>query len=216
MTGRQRSHPVYVKFRRRAEDRDDGAQHRLPGAVPGLALRHAQAAAAGLLDRWRGILRQCLLPQRRACLADAITTVSPSYAQEICTPGIWHGPRRAAARQALQRAERNRQRHRRHVWNPATDPHIAPAYGAKTLPSAPPTSAPSRQRFGLDEGDGLLHGVVSRLTWQKGMDIFAATLTGLRRAVPVWRSSAQANPPSSRRSSQPPTATRPPRRGDRI
>lgn len=35
------------------------------------------------------------------------------------------------------------------------------------------------RRFTLAEGDGILHGVVSRLTWQKGMDIFAASLDAL-------------------------------------
>ncbi len=35
------------------------------------------------------------------------------------------------------------------------------------------------QRFGLEEGDGILHCVVSRLTWQKGMDILAASLDQL-------------------------------------
>ena len=51
---------------------------------------------------------------------------------------------------------------------------IAQTYTPKTLAKRVANKRAVEQRFGLEEGDGLLHGVVSRLTWQKGMDIFAA------------------------------------------
>ena len=35
------------------------------------------------------------------------------------------------------------------------------------------------QRFGLEAGDGILFTVVSRLTWQKGMDLLGAAIDGL-------------------------------------
>jgi starch synthase len=112
-----------------------------------------------------------------AC-ADAITTVSPSYAQEICTPEYGMGL------DGLLRA-------RRHVvtgivngiddsvWNPATDRDIVQTYSSKTLNKRVANKRAIERRFGLDEGNGILHGVVSRLTWQKGMDIFASILDGL-------------------------------------
>jgi starch synthase len=65
------------------------------------------------------------------------------------------------------------------VWNPAKDADIAANYAAKTLDKRIANKRAIESRFGLDEGDGILHGVVSRLTWQKGMDIFAANLDAM-------------------------------------
>ena len=110
--------------------------------------------------------------------ADAITTVSPTYAQEICTPEYGMGL------DGLLRA-------RRHVvsgivngidtsvWDPASDRDIAAHYTVKSFDKRSANKRAVEQRFKLDPGDGILHGVVSRLTWQKGMDIFAAGLDGL-------------------------------------
>ena len=111
--------------------------------------------------------------------ADAITTVSPTYAQEICTPEYRHGPRRPAAGQA-PRAARHRQRHRHRRVEPGRRTRcIAETYSAKTLKKRAANKRALEARFKLEPGDGLLHGVVSRLTWQKGMDIFAASLDAL-------------------------------------
>ena len=111
-------------------------------------------------------------------LADAITTVSPSYAQEICTPDFGMGL------DGLLRA-------RRHVlsgivngidtevWNPATDKDLAAPYVVHRLARREANKRALEQRFGLEAGDGILHGVVSRLTWQKGMDVLAGSLAAL-------------------------------------
>lgn len=119
--------------------------------------------------------------------ADAITTVSPSYAQEICTAeyGMGLDGLLRARRQVLRGIVNGIDTE---VWDPATDTLIAATYSAKTLKKRAQNKRALEQRFGLDEGDGLLHGVVSRLTWQKGMDIFAESLdhlvaTGARLAL---------------------------------
>ena len=108
-------------------------------------------------------------------MADAITTVSPTYAQEICTPEYGMGL------DGLLRARRNTLRGivngiDADVWNPASDAMISTHYTAKTLDKRAANKRAVEQHFKLSEGDGILHGVVSRLTWQKGMDIFAASL----------------------------------------
>jgi starch synthase len=119
--------------------------------------------------------------------ADLITTVSPSYAQEICTPEFGMGldgllrARRSALRGIVNGIDTA-------VWDPAHDPHIAETYGPRTLARRSANKRAVEQRFGLEPGEGILHGVVSRLTWQKGMDIFAAALdhlveTGARLAL---------------------------------
>jgi starch synthase len=110
--------------------------------------------------------------------ADAITTVSPTYAQEICTPEYGMGldgllrARRGVLSGIVNGIDTG-------VWNPAADPLIAETYSAKTLKKRAANKRALEARFKLDPGDGLLHGVVSRLTWQKGMDIFAASLDAL-------------------------------------
>jgi starch synthase len=110
--------------------------------------------------------------------ADAITTVSPTYAQEICTPEYGMGldgllrARRGVVSGIVNGIDAD-------VWNPATDSNIAATYGAKTLDKRIANKRAIEKRFRLVESDGILHGVVSRLTWQKGMDIFAASLNAL-------------------------------------
>ncbi len=111
-------------------------------------------------------------------IADAVTTVSPTYAQEICTPDYGMGL------DGLLRARRNVVRGIVNgidttVWNPADDVLIPAHYTVKTLTKRHVNKRALERRFKLDQGDGILHGVVSRLTWQKGMDIFAAGLDQL-------------------------------------
>ena len=112
-------------------------------------------------------------------LADRITTVSPSYAAEIQTPeggmGL-DGLLRARAGQLsgiLNGIDVK-------VWNPAKDPRIAAAYDATDLSPRVLDKADLQARFGLEPDPGaLLFGVVSRLSWQKGLDLLAAALPTL-------------------------------------
>ena len=110
--------------------------------------------------------------------ADAITTVSPTYAQEICTPeyGMGLDGLLRARRQALRGIVNGIDTE---VWNPEGDGRIPANFSAKSLKKRTENKRALEARFKLEPGDGLLHGVVSRLTWQKGMDIFAASLDAL-------------------------------------
>ena len=109
----------------------------------------------------------------------AITTVSPTYAQEICTPEYGMGL------DGLLRARRDVLSGIVNGIDDAmcgTRPTTGTSpqtYSAKTLNRRSANKRAVEKRFGLEQGDGLLHGVVSRLTWQKGMDIFAAALDAL-------------------------------------
>ena len=110
--------------------------------------------------------------------AGAITTVSPSYANEICTAEFGMGldgllrARRAVVSGIVNGIDAD-------VWNPETDGDLAATYNAATLAKRMVNKRAVEKRFGLDEEDGLLYCVVSRLTWQKGMDIFANSLDAL-------------------------------------
>jgi starch synthase len=120
-------------------------------------------------------------------LANAITTVSPTYAQEICTSEYGMGlegllrSRSAVLHGFVNGIDTE-------VWNPETDKTLASNYSAKNLVARTANKRAIEQRFKLDSSDGILHGVVSRLTWQKGLDIFAGLTdwlvgTGARLAL---------------------------------
>ena len=111
-------------------------------------------------------------------LADAITTVSPTYAGEIRSVEFGMGlegivlarsNRVHGILNGLDTAE----------WNPATDPHLAARFTPGKLAARARTKRALEQEFGLEAGDGPLFIVVSRLTWQKGMDVLAEALDHL-------------------------------------
>ena len=149
-------------------------QGQFPATVFGLLGLPPQAFAIDGVEYYGNV---CYLKGGLAT-ADAITTVSPTYAQEICTPEYGMGldgllrARRHVLRGIVNGIDTG-------VWNPAADPLIAETYSAKTLKKRAASKRALEARFKLEPGDGLLHGVVSRLTWQKGMDIFAASLDAL-------------------------------------
>lgn len=109
-------------------------------------------------------------------LADRITTVSPTYASEICTPefgmgleGLLRG-RAGVLRGILNGIDTA-------VWNPATDRLIPAAYSAANLECRAENKRALQARLGLaDDPDAMLFGVVSRLGWQKGLDLLLAAL----------------------------------------
>ncbi len=108
--------------------------------------------------------------------ADAITTVSPTYAREIQTAEYGSGMdgvlrMRSAVltgiRNGIDTAE----------WNPATDRAIERRYGARTLNLKRINKEALQRRLHLAGGpDTPLLGIVSRFTHQKGTDIVAAAI----------------------------------------
>jgi starch synthase len=110
--------------------------------------------------------------------ADAITTVSPTYAQEICTADFGMGldgvlrDRRDVLTGIVNGIDTD-------AWNPLRDPLIATPYGHDTLDKRKGNKRVLEGKFGLDADEGILHGVVSRMTQQKGIDILAQLLDWL-------------------------------------
>src|SRR3984885_14969876 len=103
--------------------------------------------------------------------ADRITTVSPTYAIEIQEDegGMGLGgllrERSRVLSGILNGIDIS-------VWNPETDPHIAARFSASELEARAANTSALQQRLGLDPSpDALLLGVVSRLSWQKGLDL---------------------------------------------
>jgi starch synthase len=111
-------------------------------------------------------------------MASAITTVSPRYADEIATADFGMGleglirSRAGVLHGILNGIDTD-------VWNPATDPHIAATYTARSLPRRAANRHTLETRFGIDPDDAPLFAVISRLTEQKGMDLLADALDDL-------------------------------------
>ncbi|WP_423069540.1 glycogen synthase GlgA [Devosia sp. CN2-171] len=111
-------------------------------------------------------------------LADEVTTVSPTYAHEIRTAaygmgleGLLQG-RSDTVSGILNGIDANE-------WNPATDPVLPQQFGASTIFNRATNKAELEQRFGLEPGPGPIFSVVSRLTWQKGLDMLPGLIDGL-------------------------------------
>ncbi|WP_377292293.1 glycogen synthase GlgA [Rhizobium sp. SG2393] len=107
--------------------------------------------------------------------AHAITTVSPSYAQEILTPEFGMGL------EGLLQARGDDlvgivNGIDTVVWNPATDSFLARSFDAATLKTRIENKTALAAEFGLEAGDGPLFCVISRLTWQKGMDLLVEVI----------------------------------------
>ena len=60
------------------------------------------------------------------------------------------------------------------VWDPETDPHLAATYSPKKLKGRAANRRAIEAQFRLDADAAPLFVVVSRLTWQKGIDLLAA------------------------------------------
>ena len=106
--------------------------------------------------------------------ADAVTTVSPTYAREIQTSEFGCGldgllrQRRDVLTGILNGIDTE-------VWDPAKDMRIVQRYDAQSLPLKAANKAALQERLGLAMDDDVpLLGMVGRFTQQKGIDLVAA------------------------------------------
>ena len=109
--------------------------------------------------------------------ADAITTVSPTYAQEIQRPEYGYGldgvtrSRGGALLGILNGIDVDE-------WNPAADPFLPAPFGADSLEGKAAAKRALLETFGFTITEELLArpviGMVSRMVDQKGLDLIAA------------------------------------------
>jgi starch synthase len=110
--------------------------------------------------------------------ATALSTVSPTYAEEIRTP---------AQGMALDGLLRTRAADLHGivngidvgVWDPETDPHLVAPFSARKLRGRAANRAALEATFGLAPEAGPLFCVISRLTGQKGMDLLVEVAPAL-------------------------------------
>mgnify|MGYP000229963709 CR=1 FL=1 len=110
--------------------------------------------------------------------ADKVTTVSPTYANEIRTPEHGMGldgllNERAADLVGILNGIDVK------VWDPGADEALAAQYRAGSVDHRGTNKQALTARFGLESDEGPLFGVVSRLTWQKGMDLLIGCIDDL-------------------------------------
>jgi len=144
----------------------------------------ASADLLGIPPHWRGIdgvefWNQLSMLKGGLQFADAITTVSPSYAREIQTPEFGAG---------LEGVLRFRAERLRgilngidpQVWDPARDPLLPHPFDRDNLAGKRACMEALQARCGLRaDGAAMLFAVVSRLTAQKGIDLVLANLPAL-------------------------------------
>jgi len=135
-------------------------------------------AAVARLDRVEleagriNLLRQGLID------ADVVSTVSPTYAREITTPEQGMGldqvlrERPGGVAGILNGIDTEE-------WNPASDAYLPHRYGPGDLAGKRAMRQALCGRLGLDpRADRPVLGMVSRLTWQKGIDLLFDVLPG--------------------------------------
>ncbi|HSG10747.1 MAG TPA: glycogen synthase GlgA [Gammaproteobacteria bacterium] len=112
--------------------------------------------------------------------SDRVTTVSPSYAKEICTPEfgyrfdgllLFMGDKLTGIMNGIDLD----------TWNPASDRYLAAPYGAirNRIKSKRINKTDLLQTVGLPDNDAPLLGFIGRLVHQKGIDLVAAMLPKL-------------------------------------
>ncbi len=112
--------------------------------------------------------------------ADAVTTVSPTYAHEITTPRFGMGMEQAlAGRGSAVRGILNGVDYEE--WDPRRDKHLPIHFGAGDLPRKAELKRNFllRQNLRPTQGRVPLFGIVSRLAAQKGFDLLTDTLPQL-------------------------------------
>jgi starch synthase len=103
----------------------------------------------------------------------AVTTVSPTYAREIRSSEFGMGldgllnARSSSVYGIVNGIDID-------VWNPEKDKDIPKQFSAKSLSSRNLNRKALEKHFGLKSGSGPIFVVVSRLTWQKGLDLLSA------------------------------------------
>jgi starch synthase len=111
--------------------------------------------------------------------ADRISTVSPTYAEEIRTPTFGYGLEgllnyRAASLHGITNGIDY------HCWNPASDPALASHFDIDSLQLRQGNKTALQRHFGLPlKPDVMLLGYIGRLVEQKGVDLILSVLQRL-------------------------------------
>ena len=127
----------------------------------------------GIPDDKRGILQYencCNFMKGAIEVSDKVTTVSPTYAQEILNPWFSHGldpvlaPRQYKLTGFLNGIDQD-------VYNPETDPAIPAHFSAEDKSGKAICKQELLSEMGLPQGKEPIIGIVTRLVGHKGVDL---------------------------------------------
>jgi starch synthase len=131
--------------------------------------------SAGRLE-FRG---NCSYIKGGIAFADALTTVSPTHADEICVPGLGYGFEGLLSRRkerlfgVLNGIDSA-------LWDPANDPHVPSKYDVENLKGKTANKTALQRTFGLLENtETMLFGYMGALVEQKGVDLIIELLPWL-------------------------------------
>lgn len=173
--------PAYMKLVEHTQAKSIISLHNMafqgcyaPGWLSTLALPHTNFAVEGF--EYHG---QLSFLKAGIFYADAITTVSPSYAKEIQTAEFGFGLEGLLSKRGnelkgiLNGIETDE-------WNPEFDLHLIKTYSANKLAGKKLVKSALQERLGLQiDASAPLLGVVSRLTHQKGLDMLVPIMQEL-------------------------------------
>lgn len=113
--------------------------------------------------------------------ADHITTVSPTYAQEICTYEFGYGLEGLLSQRAVEgRLSGILNGIDNNEWDPESDQNIRKTYSETTIRNKLVNKAAIQHHFSLPENyDALVLGIISRLVSQKGIDLTLDAVSAL-------------------------------------
>lgn len=112
--------------------------------------------------------------------ASLVNAVSPRYAKEIQTPQYGEGldgflrTRTNSLYGILNGVDYTQ-------WNPRTDPHIVEPYGPDDFRGKERCKVALQRRLGLPQRAAPLIGMITRLYWQKGVDLVARAMDSVMR-----------------------------------
>lgn len=150
------------------------------GLFPGSEFSNLGLASGFFAASWMEYFGQINLLKAGCVAADLLTTVSPTYAREIQTAEYGHGLDGLFRHRAddlvgvLNGIDHS-------TWNPAKDLHIARAYSAQRPAGKKVCKRELQKEVGLSDADCPVFGHVSRLAYQKGVDLILDILPELVR-----------------------------------
>lgn len=111
--------------------------------------------------------------------SDKITTVSPTYAEEIKTYEYGCGLDRLLGEKLYYKIQGILNGLDYETYNPQTDSFIYKNYTWRSLKRKKENKKLFQREYGLEERDCMMIGVVSRITDQKGFELMKETINGL-------------------------------------
>lgn len=108
--------------------------------------------------------------------SDKITTVSPTYAEEIKTFEYGCGLDKLLSQKLYHKIEGILNGIDYEIYNPKTDPNLYVNYTHRSIQRKKQNKAMFQKEYGLQQRDCMMIGIVSRITDQKGFDLMMQTI----------------------------------------